>query len=265
MIGGLIHSLTQHLARKKRGTKLFEYLHYLSLEGLNVGNSRPASENGEQHLIQMLSKQFATIDSPVVFDVGANRGDYSQLVLNFMPNCKLYAFEPIPELNTQLKQRFELAANMQIHPLLVSNQVGQQAFFQRHDQNALSSVYNRYHNNEPTKQSVITVNTIIIDAFCSANKIREIHFLKIDAEGHDLFVLQGAKEMLAAKKIHHIQFEFGGSNIDSRTYMRDFFELLSDDFQISRVMEDGLAPLNNYHESLEIFSAANYYAQLKDT
>lgn len=40
-------------------------------------------------------------------------------------------------------------------------------------------------------------------------------------EGHELDVLAGAEEAL--KSVQLVQFEFGGCNIDTRTYFQDFF------------------------------------------
>jgi hypothetical protein len=44
--------------------------------------------------------------------------------------------------------------------------------------------------------------------------------------GHELQALEGAAELLRAGRIRAIQFEFGGANVDSRTFFRDFWNLL---------------------------------------
>lgn len=69
--------------------------------------------------------------------------------------------------------------------------------------------------------------------------------------------------MLKAGNIHAIQFEFGGCNLDSRTYFRDFWNLLHDDFAIYRIMKDGFVPIKNYDERLEIFSCTNFFCLYK--
>ena len=51
------------------------------------------------------------------------------------------------------------------------------------------------------------------------NKFSKIDLLKLDVEGHELYLLS-AKKFIS--KISVIQFEFGGCNIDTRTYFRDF-------------------------------------------
>jgi len=61
------------------------------------------------------------------------------------------------------------------------------------------------------KTSFITqeeVNTSTLDDFCLKNKIENIDLLKIDTEGHEKEVLQGASSLLLNKKIKYILIEF---------------------------------------------------------
>jgi len=99
-----------------------------------------------------------------------------------------------------------------------------------------------------------------LDDFCAEKGIEHIHYLKMDVEGHELSVLQGGREMLAKGAIDWIQFEFGGCNIDSRTYLRDFFELLTPYYDIYRLLRNGFRPIRRYHETYEIFTTTNFIA-----
>jgi hypothetical protein len=67
--------------------------------------------------------------------------------------------------------------------------------------------------------------------------------------------------MLLEGRISAIQWEFGGCNIDSRTFFRDFFYLLDDQYRIYRVVKDGIYPVARYWENLEIFDTVNYFAE----
>ena len=72
--------------------------------------------------------------------------------------------------------------------------------------------------------------------------------------------------MIAEGRIKAIQFEFGGANINSRSFMRDFFDLLTPQYTVHRVLQHGLYPILRYGETLEIFKrATNYLAILDDT
>lgn len=72
--------------------------------------------------------------------------------------------------------------------------------------------------------------------------------------------MNGAKQMINDKRIDAIQFEFGGCNIDSRTFFQDFFYLLKDNYKIYRVLKDGLLEMPIYKETYEIFITINYLA-----
>ena len=53
--------------------------------------------------------------------------------------------------------------------------------------------------------------------------MEDIDLLKLDVEGHELEVLRGGVRMFAQRRVKMVSFEFGGCNIDSRTYFRDFY------------------------------------------
>lgn len=80
----------------------------------------------------------------------------------------------------------------------------------------------------------------------------------MDIEGHELYALKGASTLLSEKRISNIQIEFGGCNIDSRTYFKDFWNLLHNDFNVYRVLQDGLWEITKYSERLECFVTSNF-------
>ena len=108
----------------------------------------------------------------------------------------------------------------------------------------------------------VSVNTL--DGFCKKNNISTIDFLKIDVEGNEYKVLLGAQKMIKAGKISFIQFEFGGTDIDARIFFFDFFKLLSGNYNLYRILKNGLWPINHYKETDEIFFTTNYLAVLND-
>jgi hypothetical protein len=99
-----------------------------------------------------------------------------------------------------------------------------------------------------------------LDEYCREKNISRIDFLKLDVEGHELKALAGAKEMLSAGKIDRIQFEFGGCDIDSRSFFQDFFYLLQNRYDIFRILKNGLRPIKKYEETEEIFLTTNFLA-----
>ena len=63
--------------------------------------------NGEFWLLQKAS----SIGVKVIFDVGANKGDYLITVLNYIPNAEIHAFEILPE-NFHLLSELKLNKNV---------------------------------------------------------------------------------------------------------------------------------------------------------
>lgn len=85
------------------------------------------------------------------------------------------------------------------------------------------------------------------------------NLIKLDVEGHELDVLSGGKEILG--KVEVVQFEFGGCNIDTKTYFQDFwyfFQAL--DFALFRVTPFGVRLIENYSEEDEYFRTTNFLA-----
>ena len=83
--------------------------------------------------------------------------------------------------------------------------------------------------------------------------------MKLDIEGFELFALQGGLKELESIKV--IQFEFGGSNVDTRTFFQDFWYLLTSiGFRIYRISKSGPIEIKYYSEEDEYFSTTSFLA-----
>ena len=69
--------------------------------------------------------------------------------------------------------------------------------------------------------------------------------------------------MMKSDKIKFIQFEFGGTDIDARIFFWDFYMLLKEKYNLYRIVKDGIYPIPDYSEDLEIFSYVNFFAEHK--
>jgi FkbM family methyltransferase len=144
------------------------------------------------------------------------------------------------------------------------NQNTKTSLFSDADESGMASVYKRkldHFNVNMGQKEEIEIRTL--DDFCQDQKIGRIHFLKLDVEGHEIKVLEGAANLLGSRAIDYIQFEFGGCNIDSRTYFQDFYYLLKDNYNIYRIVKNGVHPMTQYREMYEAFSTTNYLGEKK--
>jgi hypothetical protein len=111
---------------------------------------------------------------------------------------------------------------------------------------------------DATQAETVAVRTL--DDWSREQAISRVHLLKIDVEGAELGVLLGARSLLATGGIRYIQFEFGGTDIDSRVFLRDFLDLLGPSYSLHRMLPAGLSGPVRYSERYEIFVLQNYLA-----
>jgi FkbM family methyltransferase len=177
-------------------------------------------------------------------------------------------FEPSTTHKELYKKSFENMSNVKINYLALSNVNGKQKLYYDTPGSALASLTKRRleHFNTSMNHSEIVETTRFDDFWKTTDTYLKnpntiIDYVKIDVEGHELDVLEGFGNLL--DKIGIIQFEFGGTNIDTRTYFQDFWYLFKDkkyDFSIYRIAPNGLIPINKYVETDEYFSTTNYIA-----
>lgn len=240
----------------------YKLLHLLSLKGMNFGGSE-VSDSGEKYILEYMRSN--TSGKIVLFDVGANQGQYANLAYKvFDNNAVIYSFEPGEGAFEMLTQNTEGIMNIKRYNVALGAADGNSTLHYDKQGSGLASLYHRELSHAGLSlDKEEKVETRSIDSFCTEHNIASIDFLKMDIEGHELEALRGAKDMLSSRKIKAIQFEFGGTNIDSRTFFKDFYDLLKDNFVIYRVLQNGLSEITMYSELDEIFTTVNYFAKLK--
>jgi FkbM family methyltransferase len=204
--------------------------------------------------------QSALNTTPILaMDIGGNIGDYAAELRKKNPLLEIHVFEPA-EINVhKLVNRFSEDRLVTVIPFALSDVTGSATLFSNESGAVGSSLTKRNldHLNIPF-DSTETVNTIRFEDYWKTHlQCRLIDMVKIDVEGHELNVLKGFGGALAATRA--IQFEFGGTDIDSRTFFRDFWEFLTDQqHEIHRMTPHGLQKISGYSEEQECFSYSNF-------
>lgn len=200
----------------------------------------------------------------VVFDVGANKGEWTKAVLTLGPKM-VYMFEPQESCVEKYLRPMESACCKVIQSA-VGDHEGQSEFYSPCEDAGNASIYNRRDTcfvGQNFQRSNVRLSTL--DAFIEEAGIRRVDFLKIDVEGHELFVLKGAKNAIGGGVIRAIAFEFGSPGIYSRVFFRDIWDYLTENnYRIRRIVPGGgLVDIDSYYEDLEHFrGVSNYIADL---
>jgi len=217
--------------------------------------------------MQQLANKYSDKRAYLIFDVGANQGDYcTELIKNIQINeLHIWCFEPSMNTFKKLQANHGSKDNIFLNNIGFSNQNGQIPLYTNGPGAHIASLFpleRAFATNEKLSDfELVTIKKI--DDFLIEKGIDCIDLLKLDIEGNELNALLGAVDSIKMGKIKAIQFEFGTCNIDSRTFLRDFWNLLSPDYNIYRVLKNGLQPITYYTEYDEVFITTNYYAELK--
>lgn len=260
------YSVLRKIAGKMEYQILFEELYSSALQGMNIGSGTNTDSSGEAETLNYIKQRLDGQDNLIVFDVGANVGNYSLMLKDILgENAMIFSFEPSKKTFERLHSNLNNTSNIKLFNFGFGAQDSKLNLYSDADESGLASIYHRrldHFGIEMNKTEEIDIKTI--DGFCEENRLGHIHFLKLDVEGHEINVLKGASKTLSSGMVDYIQFEFGGSNIDSRTYFQDFYYLLKDNYKIYRIVKDGLRKIEGYKEMHESFITTNYLSERKN-
>lgn len=161
----------------------------------------------EKRTIQLLIPYLS--ERPVIFDIGANKGEWSDIIMKEIPKCEVHFFEANIVLIHYLMMKYDYHENVIIvHKAVCSeHDRNYQFYYFTNRNNGLSSIYDNPKWDYLPKQET-TVGTVTIDRYCEINKIDYVDFIKIDIEGAEVVAFDGLLEMLKAKKIRFLQIEY---------------------------------------------------------
>jgi len=137
----------------------------------------------------------------VFWDVGANIGLWTLHLASLTPTSVVTSFEPDPDNVEWLERnisRNSLGNRVSVRPVAISNKVGTANFFADKysgSTGSLESSFNFIERHYRVKRSVMTVPVVTLDQEVQ-HAAHPPDFLKIDVEGHELCVLQGAHRLL---------------------------------------------------------------------
>jgi FkbM family methyltransferase len=241
-------------SRFPRAQKIFSYIEYLFAYA--QGKGWFVSLEVEVSLCaSLLPEGISTF-----VDIGGNKGEYAQEVVSRFQNARVFIFEPSLYNRKALDDKFLDNPNVRVYQIALSDSAGLMPLYADSPGSGGASLIHRkiehfgVHVSELEQVSVKRFDEIW-------GQINEdiIDLVKIDVEGHELNVLRGFGLILERVKV--VQFEMGGTDIDSRVFFQDFwYFFLPYDFALFRMSPSGLVPISSYKEQEESFTFKNYVA-----
>lgn len=158
----------------------------------------------EEH--EFLSKH--PIGPGAVIDVGANLGIVSFILAKRFPLRTIHAFEPAPSTFRSFKANMELNNCLGIcaSQYAVADHEGEVPFNANPLGRAINSIALSSTNH------TIQVPCTTLDAYARRNSITEIAFLKVDVEGFEASVFQGAQTILSQQRAAIVYYEVCPAN-----------------------------------------------------
>jgi FkbM family methyltransferase len=216
-----------------------------------------ASIQQEVKLIQ----GFLTSEPKIAIDIGGNVGAYTAELRRTNHKLEIHIFEPSSTNIKNLNEKFKNDPLIYVIPNAVSDTNGEAVLFSDRYGSGLGSLTRRRldHFNIAFDMTEKVKSIRFEDYWINNLNSRELDLVKIDIEGHEFSALHGFGEAIKLTKA--IQFEFGGCNIDTRTFFQDFWYYFKHhNFDIYRITPLGPEHIRQYSERDEFFSTTNYIA-----
>lgn len=146
----------------------------------------------------------------VIFDVGAHQGRITEYYLKYT-QATIYAFEAEPGNYRVLKARLAVSRVKPVHAAVFnrSGEVGLNLAGRSTMHSLLKPTDQYLAERAKTRRprGIVKVPAITLDDFCAERKIDRIDILKVDTEGTDLAVLEGARRLFEEKRIGFVCIE----------------------------------------------------------
>ena len=186
-----------------------------------VINLKKDKSNLDQFLNELIK-----FDNPLIFDVGANVGQSVKILKKIFPNSLIHCFEPDNNAYKILFKNYSNNKTVKLNPFGLGKkneylefnsyiETGKSSFYKlnldtefiKYKANVWGVDQNEYLDSTYQKE----IKTI--DNYCEQNNIKKIDFLKIDTQGYEENVINGANNMIKNNLIDVIRLELIFSSV----------------------------------------------------
>lgn len=255
MIGKSLDSLHRRLARSRFAVSAALKLRnqIAAVIRYSRASSIHAEENGEAWIVRELAPSCGRF-----VDVGANVGDWTALFLASMKRGgRGLLYEPSPSALAKLHARFDGNAAVEVIAAAAGANEGTIELYDFGDADQHSTVV---RTAEAKGAQTKPVPLVTLDQDLERRGWPGADFVKIDAEGYDFRVLEGAAELLREQCIGVVQFEYNDSwRLAGNTLGFCVRFLESFGYRVYLLTNGALRPVE-YDRFGEYFGYSNYVA-----
>ena len=156
-------------------------------------------ERLDQLIDEYLIKNITLKTNDLIIDCGANIGEFTLAVNHIAPNLNFVCIEPEKKEFSILKKNLSHLNSINLN-IALSNKIGEATFFKKNINGDSSLFY--FEGSKKTK-----VQTITLDSIFEKYQLKSCKILKLEAEGAEPEILEGANNVL--KKIKFITVDCG--------------------------------------------------------
>ncbi len=166
----------------------------------------------------------------VCFDVGANTGQTIDAFLDGVIEPEIHAFEPSQEPFAELQCKYGSDARVRVVKSGVSSRSGTETIHVN-SSSKLNSLHRTNEKSDFKQGSVVgeeKIELVTLDAYCADGGIDSIDVLKIDVQGHEPEVLEGAQGLIRNGQIDWIiaEVQFGDFYVTEGNDLKRIIDLL---------------------------------------
>lgn len=227
----------------------------LALRARGYNNYGSNTKSGESFFIE---KILAPTNPKLCIDVGANIGGYSNEILS-KTGANVICFEPLPMAYQELKKIVSHNnGRVKCENMGIGNAVGELVIHFNPDALGHASFSEDVKKvSYVTNELQATVPVITLDSYCEDNKITAIDLVKIDTEGFEAEVFEGAVKTFANIKPKFIQIEFNWHQLFRQTSLNYFAEQLKG-YEVYQLIPSGWVKRDPRDPLSNIFIFSNF-------
>jgi FkbM family methyltransferase len=151
-------------------------------------------------------RKIAATDAPLIFDVGANRGQSIDRFRRTFARPVVHAFEPGRDTFAELQRRTARVPDLLVNNVAAGARAERRTFMEN-ESDDMSSFLELSADAWGVVKRRYPVEVITIDDYCAARGIESIDILKTDTQGFDFEVIKGAQRMIDRRAVHLIYTE----------------------------------------------------------